>query len=121
MSGMTSHTFHPGEWDVTTKRPIVDGKVTNAQTGEPQEAVGERYSGPPSIDVIWHNMNSASSFRNVRGPKHTTMDKLFVAVAKHVEEGLYTLISVNATAYAFVIVCASDVSSEDFRAAWSQM
>jgi hypothetical protein len=116
---MTSHTFHPGEWDVATKRPIVDDKITNAETGEPQQAVGERFHGPPSIDFIWHNMNASAGARTVRGAKHTTIDRLFVTVARHVEQGLYTLISVNATEYAMVVVCSSEMSYEDFSAAWS--
>jgi hypothetical protein len=119
MNDMASHTFHPVEWNVATRRPIVDGKVTNAGTGEPQEAAGDMYSGPPSIDFIWHNMNTASNARTVRGPKHMTIDRLFVAVAKHIEQGLYKLISVNATEYAMVIVCSSEMSYEDFRAAWN--
>jgi hypothetical protein len=112
--------FHPVEWDVSTNRPIINEKLTDAETGKLQEPVGDRKIGPPSVDFIWHNMNGAANFRTSRGPKHTTIDKLFAKVAKQVEDGLYTLISVNVTAYTFVVICASDVSSEEFHTAWRQ-
>jgi hypothetical protein len=102
---------------VATNRPIIDGKVTTADIGELQEPAGDRKIGPPSIDFIWHNMNSVAKFHTSRGSKHTTIVKLFIKVAKQVEDGLYTLISVNMVAYTFGVICASEISLEDFHAA----
>lgn len=121
VSSMDFDTFFPVVWDVATRRPIVDGKVINAQTGEPQEAVGPTRSGPPSIDFIWHNLHCKSSIRTIRGPKDMTVNQLFVAVAKHVKDGLYELISVDATAYAFIVICSSEKDSEECNAAWTKM
>jgi hypothetical protein len=106
---------HPVLWDVASGRPIVDGKTINAETGEVENAGQLTKSGPPSIDVIWHNMTATSNFKTMRASHQTTLDKLFVQIAKHVEEGLYRLISVSASAYSFVIICESDLTLDEFR------
>ena len=112
---------HPVLWDVASGRPIIDGKTINAKTGEVEKAGQLTKSGPPSIDVIWHNMTATSNFKTMRASHQTTLDKLFVQIAKHVEEGLYRLISVSASAYSFVIICESDLTLEEFREARLKM
>jgi hypothetical protein len=43
---------------------------------------------------------------------------VYLAIAKHVRNGIYKFISVNASAYSFVIVCDVQVSDEEFSMAW---
>ena len=115
------NTFANIQWDVSTGRPIIDGKTVNALTGEVQEPGQSRTSGPPSVDVIWHNLNTNSSFRTVRSSCDTTIDRLFVVIGRQVEAQRYRLVSVNVTTYSFTIFCASDLTKDEFHTLWSEM
>ena len=103
------------DWDVTTRRPIVDGKITNPNTGIVEPAGIPITYGPPTIDAIWHNMKTTEgAFTTVRMPTSPNLDKRFIRIARHVESGVYSLISVNATTYSFNIICESDATSDEF-------
>ena len=87
-------------WDVEHNRPVVDGKITNPVTGLVEEAGKNGYqSGPPSADVIWHNMYAASDFKTVRESFPATVDEVYLEIADHIRDGLYHIISVCASAY----------------------
>jgi hypothetical protein len=109
-------------WDFKYKRPVVDGKVVNPETGLVEEAGSERrWLGPPAVDVIWHNLNALSDFRTTRAPFVTTVDKVFVEIANHIRDGVYSIVSVSASAYSFTIICDTKKTSAEFREALKQM
>jgi hypothetical protein len=64
------------------------GNVTTTDTGELQEPAGDRNISPPSINFTWYNMNNVAKFHTSWGPKYTTIVKLFMKVARQVENGL---------------------------------
>jgi hypothetical protein len=50
----------------------------------------------------------------VRASFPVSVDKLFVKIAKPIQDGSYSTASVSARAYSFVIVCISELTSVDF-------
>jgi hypothetical protein len=109
-------------WDVKHNRPIVDNKVTNPTTGEIEEAGSDGYTtGPPSVDVIWINMDSRSNFRIIRSSFPGPMDKVFLQIADHVRRGLYLLVSVSASAYSFAVICKTEKTQGEINEAVHQM
>lgn len=109
--------FHGVEWDCDTERPVIDGKTINPNTGEVQPRGKSVYRGPPSIQTIWHNLcpMAEGCFLGVTSQQPGTLNDLFLRIAKHVEAGLYKLVGVNATPYAFFIFCETDVTDREFR------
>ncbi|KAK5115567.1 hypothetical protein LTR62_001226 [Meristemomyces frigidus] len=103
------------EWDVSTARPIIDGKTINPTTGAVQpSSIQTTYT---QIDMFWHNMRGDREngyFRGSRGPTGPSIDALFVRIAKVVEEGWVTLHSVTFTQYTCVVVCESEMTDIDF-------
>jgi hypothetical protein len=63
-------------------------------------------------------MNAHGNVRSISGVYSVSVEKTYLAVARHVKEGMYKLISVNASAYSFFVVCDAQVSDEEFEAAW---
>jgi hypothetical protein len=109
-------------WDGKYNRPIVDGKVVNPETGLVEEAgSGRRWQGPPSVNIIWHNMNACSDFKTTRAAFATTVDKVFLEVANHIRDGVYSIINVSASAYSFAIICQSEKTREEFDEAVDRM
>jgi hypothetical protein len=63
-------------------------------------------------------MNADVKIGSLSAVYPVSVEKAFLAVAKHVKDGLYKLVSVNASAYSFVVVCEVQVSADEFEAAW---
>jgi hypothetical protein len=94
-------------WDVRCVRPVVDGKVWNPEMKQVEEAGRDGYTpSPPSVDV--------RTSQTVRASFPVSVDKLFVKIAKHIQDGSYSIVSIGASAYSFVIVCISELTSDEF-------
>ncbi len=67
---------------------------------------GDRYS-VYGVDAIWHNQYKGpnSDFGIMRGNFDCDINALILLVAKHVEQGHYSIISMNATPHMLVVVC----------------
>jgi len=59
------------------------------------------------IDCIWHNMYVHSDFITFRKQSSLSVDRVLLEVAKHVEDGLYSIISISASKHSFVVVCGT--------------
>jgi hypothetical protein len=107
---------HIVSWDKKHNRPVVGGMITHPVTGEVVKGGEWITSGPPDVDCIWHNWNSASSdtaFTSLRASLSLPVDKVFVAVAEHVRDGHYSIVSINVSAYSFVIICNSELTPSE--------
>jgi hypothetical protein len=119
MASSAATLAHKVYWDIEFNRPIVDGKIAHPITGEIQQAGRNGLKdGPPSVSLHILNMNAHGEVRSISGVYSVSAEKAYLAVARHVKEGIYKLISVNASAYSFVVVCDVQVSDEEFEAAW---
>ena len=80
-------------------------------------------SGPPAVDCIWHNWHSKSGngFKSLRASIPLPVDKIFVSVAEHVRDGHYSIISINVSAYMFVIVCNSELTQSELGKLYREM
>ena len=113
---------HLVDWDIEFNRPVVDGKIVNPFTGQIQQAGknGLR-SGPPCVAFKLFNINSDVNIGILMKDLPVSLEKLYVGIAKNVEQGIYSLVSVNASAYSFIVICAIRVSAEEFQRAWNSM
>ena len=79
-------------------------------------------AGPPSVDFILHNIDlTYHKVRTVRRPYHTSVDKVFVAIAKLMKDEILKIIIVNASAYSLALVCAVKVPEEEYNRAIRQV
>jgi len=105
-------------WDARYNRPIVGGRVTNPITGE-VEVAGEMFvAGPPSIQVIWVNLclsSTSSGWGTIAASLNCTIDDALIQIAQQVKEGLYSIVSLNASAYSLTIMCKSTTTGEEIR------
>lgn len=100
---------HLVSWDVEHNRPVVGGMITRPITGEVVKRGKRMTAGPPAVDCTWHNWNVGAGFKSLRASIPLPVDKLFVAVAEHVRDGHYSIVSINASTYSFVIICNSEL------------
>jgi hypothetical protein len=107
--------------------PLVDDKYTDPDTGFLQSR-GDRITySPPTIDLLFVNLTlgevnatattspSPPPFTMHRFPHPGPLGKLFVQVAKGVEEGLCELHSVSASEYGMTVVVKSALSAGEFK------
>ena len=67
------------------------------------------------MDCIWHNMYAESTgFTTFRKWFRLDVNEMLMRVAKHVEMGVYQIISVNASTHSLVVVCISDKTIHEF-------
>lgn len=110
------------QWDVQFNRPIVDGKIVNPFSGEIQEAGKEGFTeGPPFIAFKLINTKPGMGLTMVFKELPVSLEKLHLGVAKCVQEGIYSLVSISASRYSFVVVCALQVSAQAFWEAFDNM
>ena len=59
------------------------------------------------MDAIWHNQyrGTDSDFKVLRSQYDYDINAVILMVARHVEQGLYDIISMNATPHMLVVVC----------------
>ena len=62
------------------------------------------------MDAIWHNQYRGpdSDFELLRGQYDCDINAMILMVAKHVEQGLYHIISMNATPHMLVVICGCE-------------
>ncbi|KAK4071444.1 uncharacterized protein Triagg1_6105 [Trichoderma aggressivum f. europaeum] len=71
------------------------------------------------VDCIWHNMYSESTFTSFRWiPAHENIDSMLLKVARNVEQGLYSIISLSASKHSLTVVCACEKNWEDLPVGW---
>jgi hypothetical protein len=70
------------------------------------------------LDCIWHNMYTGTNVTTVRKLSTASVDQMLIRVARHVEDGLYTIISLNMSKHSFVAVCAFNKNWEDMPDGW---
>lgn len=69
------------------------------------------------IDFIIHNMDCGSSLTTFRKWFSCDVNELYLKVGDHVRQGLYTIISINASKHSFMIICATSKNQEASRRA----
>lgn len=67
--------------------------------------------------MIWQNLmrEDKGAFTVVRFPMAWSLDELFVSIGDDVRDGLYTLISVNASRFHLEVTCLSRLTSKELR------
>lgn len=68
------------------------------------------------VDAIWHNqyLGPKSDFIGFRKQYHCDINIMSLVVARHVEQGLYAIISMNATPHMLTVICACERMQADF-------
>ena len=116
--------FYYVPWDVRYNRPVVNNQVTNPTTGAIEAAGSEGLTaGPPCIDAIWVNLNRGSpAFWKVhRSYLFTTLDKALAQITEHLQQEVYSITSLNATAYSVTVVCESTKTDAEMSQALFQL
>ncbi|KAL4895028.1 hypothetical protein BDV59DRAFT_200285 [Aspergillus ambiguus] len=106
--------IHAPAWDADTKRPIVDGKYNDPETGAVCEARGGEYSGPPAVDIVITNLHEDSAGNIYRGQRPFPVEKLLCWIIGVVEKRNLKLDSLVATTYAIRVVLAHELDQEQF-------
>lgn len=71
------------------------------------------------VDCIWHNMYAESTFTTFRWiPTDEDIDSMLIKVARNVEQGLYSIISLSASKHSLTVVCACEKNWEDLPTGW---
>ena len=104
------------KWDTKYNRPTLGGKVQNPETGQIEDVTSKSFwAGPPCVDVIWHNLHAESDFKTVRASFSATIDEVYLEVANHIRDKIYSIVSISASAYSFTVICATDKTQEQFN------
>lgn len=113
---------HIVSWDIEFNRPIVDNKVAHPITGEIREpgSQGSTY-GPPGIEVRFLSTNTEERLPKYTKTVYVSVEKVFLAVARHLHDGIYKPVNINVSAYSFTIVAFVRVSAEELDVAWKNM
>lgn len=74
--------------------------------------------GPPLIELRFFNINLEINIIGRVDEVTGSLDKLYLAVARMVHEGVFKLWSINAGGYSFTIVCQIMVFVKEFDTAW---
>jgi hypothetical protein len=102
------------KWHAEYKVPMVDGKIQNPNTGQIEDASEARfYAGPPSVQTTWLNIHGESDFRIVGASFAATIDEVFVNIAEHVKDNVYSIVSISASAYSMTVVCCTPKSQTE--------
>jgi hypothetical protein len=67
----------------------------------------------PKVDVIYLNINTGSDFRTLRTGTDKTVHEAIVQVSKHIQRGLYELVSLNASKHSCVVVISTEKARSD--------
>lgn len=73
--------------------------------------------------MILHNMYAESDFTTLRKPSQLSTDQLFVNIAGLVRDGVFSIVSLNASKYSFtaIVVCEHGWSEVGDRIAAATM
>jgi hypothetical protein len=66
-----------------------------------------------NVDVIYMNINSGSDFNSLRTGTDDSVHAALLQCAKHVERGLYRVVSISASEHSFVVVMSTELSQRD--------
>lgn len=98
------------------------GQASTDPPASPPLPIVEIYDGVHDVrgvDCIWHNMNANSTFTTFRWiPGDVDIDTMLVRVARHVQQGLYSIVSLNASKHALTVVCICERDREEFPDGW---
>jgi len=108
---MASSTYDA--WDARYNRPIVGGRVTNPTTGVVEQAGTMFVAGPPSIEAIWVNLSASPRWQTIVTSLNCPIDDALCQIASHIQQGIYSIVSLNASAYSLKIMCKSEQSLEE--------
>lgn len=67
----------------------------------------------PKVDVIFMNINLNSDMRTIRTGTNGSVHEALLAVAKHVEKGLYKVVSLQMSEYSCVVVISTELSDAE--------
>lgn len=71
------------------------------------------------VDCIWHNMYAESTFTTFRWiSPYDDIDAMLIKVARNVEQGLYSIISMSASKHSLTVVCACEKNWKDLPVGW---
>lgn len=70
------------------------------------------------VDAIWHNQYAGpeSDFLGFRKQYDCDINLMIQKIAKHVAQGIYTIVSMNATPHMLTIICICQKLQVDFPA-----
>jgi hypothetical protein len=89
---------------------------TTPSTGQNEPISSALTSTSPSLDIIYHNMWADSNFRTFRTSGATSIEMAVLAVAKHLQDGCYNIISISGSKYSLVVVLSTKLSFEELNA-----
>lgn len=88
---------------------------TNCLTQAPVEVdIGDPHVIVTGMDFIIHNMYADAGFITFRKWFQDDADAMLKRVASHVEQGLYSVISLQLSKHSCVVICATDKNVEDW-------
>ncbi|KAE8134268.1 hypothetical protein BDV38DRAFT_255499 [Aspergillus pseudotamarii] len=98
-------------WRSKRKAPIVAEKFQTRDSDEINQATQpDTFSGPPAIHAAWFNVHDRSDFRNISTSLPASIDKITIAIGNHVRDGVYSIVSMSASAYSITVVCSTEKS-----------
>lgn len=51
----------------------------------------------------------------MRASFSATIDEVYLEVANHIRDKVYSIVSISASAYSFTVICATDKTQEQFN------
>ncbi|KAB8217465.1 hypothetical protein BDV33DRAFT_177109 [Aspergillus novoparasiticus] len=99
-------------WHSRRKAPIVAEKYQAPDPDETNQAaqLDTTFSGPPAVHATWFNVHDRSDFRNISISLPASIDKITIAIGNHVRDGVYSIVSMSASAYSITVVCSTEKS-----------
>lgn len=91
--------------DPNTNPATWDGPISTAD--------GKQFVLHPKVDVIFMNINLNSDMRTIRTGTNGSVHEALLAVAKHVEKGLYKIVSLQMSEYSCVVVIETELSDAE--------
>jgi hypothetical protein len=111
-STIPTKSFHSGDWDYATKRPVVDGKFEDPVTGELRAQESSSYAGPPAVDIIIMNMHEDYK-GTYRSQRPFTVTAVLCHMMKIVKEEGLEIQSLNAMPYSVVLLLACEIPERE--------
>lgn len=86
---------------------------TNPATWDGPISTDDGFIIQPKVDVIFININLNSDVRTIRTGTNGSVHEVLLAVAKHVEKGLYKIVSLQMSEYSCVVVMSTELSDAE--------
>jgi hypothetical protein len=65
------------------------------------------------MDIIYHSMHPEPDFLTVRSGVEDSVEDVLLAVATHVKNGCYKIVSISASKHSFVVVYSTELSKAE--------